>query len=300
MISPRILVPLDGSKFGEAALPVAIGLANRLQGSIELISVLEDEPIVATWQPSAVEMRALLIDYLKTIQQQMEASATQAVSSTVANGPVSRSLEEHAGSTKPDLIVMSTHGRGPMSRAWLGSVADHLTRHVGMPVLLVRPEEDVEVRLTDMHRFRRILVPLDGSDRAEASLEWATRIARATGAALSLIRIVPPLPALSSPYLPHVIAETEQALEAGRGEATAYLESIAARLEKDGLEVPTDVGVGVSPALGILRHAEQEEADLIVITTHGRRGLPRLVLGSVADKVVRAAHIPVMVTRASG
>lgn len=299
MTTPKIVVPLDGSKFSEAALPVAIGLANCLTARIELVSVFEDEPIVATWQLSAVEMRALLIDYLKAVEQRMESRSTGTVSSTVVSGPVSQSLEEHAARTKPDLIIMSTHGRGPMSRAWLGSVADHVTRHVGMPVLLVRPEEGAEVGLADVHRFRRILVPLDGSDRAEASLEWATRIARATGAALSLIRIVaPPLP-LSSPYLPHVIAETEQALEAGRREATAYLESIAGRLEKDGLDVPTEVGVGVSAAPGILRHAEQERVDLIVITTHARGGLQRLVLGSVADKIVRAAHVPVLVTRAS-
>lgn len=300
MTTPRIVVPLDGSKFSEAALPVALGLAHSLKASIELISVFEDEPIVATWQLSAVEMRALLIDYLKAIEQQIEPSTTGTVSSIVVSGPVSQSLEQHAARTKPDLIIMSTHGRGPMSRAWLGSVADHVARHVGMPVLLVRPEEGAETRIADAHRFRRILVPLDGSDRAEASLEWATRIARATGAALSLIRIVPPPLPLSSPYLPHVITETEQALEAGREEATAYLESMANRLQKDGLEVPTEVGVGVSAASGILRHAEQEKVDLIVITTHARGGLPRLVLGSVADKIVRAAHVPVLVTRATG
>lgn len=299
MTDMNILVPLDGSKFGEAALPVALGLAKNLHGQIELLSVFEDEPVVATWQLSAVEMRSFLIDYLKSIRQRIVDVSNVVTSSSVLSGPVARTIEEHATQGRPHLIVMSTHGRGPLSRAWLGSVADHVTRHVPMPVLLVRPEDETEVEIDDTHRFNNVLVPFDGSPRAESSLEWATRIARASDASLTLMRVVPPPMPLSSPYLPHAIADTREALESGQKEAKAYLREIATRLEKEGFTIPREiVVVGVSPASGILRHADESHVDLIVITTHGRGGLPRLVLGSVADKIVRAAHAPVLVTRA--
>jgi nucleotide-binding universal stress UspA family protein len=99
--------------------------------------------------------------------------------------------------------------------------------------------------------------------------------------------------------MPHVIAETQETLESGRREALEYLAGVAACLEQKGLPRPeAAIEVGVSPALGILRQAERAAADLIVITTHARSGLPRLVLGSVADKLVRAAEVPVLVTRA--
>jgi nucleotide-binding universal stress UspA family protein len=299
MTDMKILVPLDGSKFAEAAIPVALGLAKSLHGQIELISVFEDEPVVATWQLSAVEMRSLLIEYLKAISQRVGEVSDISVSFGVVSGPVAKSFEDHATRSAPHVIVMSTHGRGPVSRAWLGSVADHVTRHVPMPVMLVRPEDGAEVEIADTHRFTNVLVPLDGSDRAEASLEWATRIATACEARLTLMRVVPPPLPLSSPYLPHAIANTHDALEAGQKEAAEYLREVATRLEKEGFRIPAEVvTVGVSPASGIMRHAEERAIDLIVITTHGRSGLPRLLLGSVADKVVRAAHAPVLVTRA--
>jgi nucleotide-binding universal stress UspA family protein len=299
MANINILVPLDGSRFGEAATPVALGLAKSMNGQVELVSVFEDEPVVATWQLSATEMRSLLIDYLKAITERVRDATDVAVASSVVSGPVAKSLEDHAAHKKPDLVVMSTHGRGPVSRAWLGSVADHVARHVPMPVLLVRPEEGVDVQIADTHRFTNILVPLDGSERAEASLEWASRIAKTAEAAVTLMRVVPPPLPLSSPYLPHAIADTQQALESGRKEATEYLREVATRLEQEGFTVPREViAVGVSAASGILRHAEEQEVDLIVITTHGRGGLPRLILGSVADKIIRAALVPVLVVRA--
>lgn len=298
MTSNTILVPLDGSAFGEAAVPVALGLARSLDLGIEFVSVFEDEPVVATWQVSAVEMRSLLIDYLKAISDRVAADSDVPIKSTVLGGSVTGTLEAHVSAKSPALVVMATHGRGPVSRAWLGSVADHVTRHVSMPVLLVRPENGEKVELTDAHQFRHILIPLDGSDRAENALPWATRIASGTGAAMTLMRVVSPPASLTSPYLPHAIQDVQEALRSGQREASDYLLGVAARLVREGLPKPKDVvAVGVAAASAIIRQAEESGVDLITITTHGRGGLPRLVLGSVADKVVRGAHAAVLVNR---
>lgn len=296
-----IMVPLDGSRFGEEALPIAVRLAKDLDRSIELVSVFEDEPPVATWVLTAAEMRSLLDEYLETLGNQIRESACVEVTRSVLSGPVTMSLEAHAKEKDPELIVMSTHGRGAVSRAWLGSVADHVTRHVSMPVLLVRPDEDPgEVQFEGSPPFEHVLVPLDGSDRAEASLAWSTRIALAHKSKLTVLSVVPPPPVLTSPYLPDVIAESKEGLEKGQREAEQYLNDIAVRLEKEGVSIGTVVRVGIAPASGINRYALDHGVDLIVISTHGRGGLPRLLLGSVADKVVRGATAPVLVTRPRG
>lgn len=295
-----ILVPVDVSRFGEWAIPVALGLARATDAQVELALVFEEEPVIARVPPlTTEEAEKRLGEYLQTLQNHIAKSSSVPVASTLLRGDVAKSLEAHARKTAPTLIVMSTHGRGPLSRAWLGSVADRVVRHVPMPVLLVRPQEDDKPQLTDAQGFQHILIALDGSERAEQSVTWATKIGRAMGATYTVLRVVPaPMP-LASPYLPHAVKERQQALEHGREEATRYIEDMAARLRADGLAVEADVLVDVPPASGIVREAEERGVDLIVIATHGRRAVSRAILGSVADKVIRAADAPVLVIRSS-
>ncbi len=101
----------------------------------------------------------------------------------------------------------------------------------------------------------------------------------------------------SSPYLPHAVAETQETLARGRDEAERYLGEVASNLRSDGLDVTTEVLVGVPAGAGITRFAERGGFDLVAVATHGRGGIPRIVLGSVADKVVRGGHAPVLVVR---
>lgn len=296
MNAPTLLVPLDGSRFGEWALAPALGLARALKGTIQLVSVYEDKPLVAGWPLDAGEVEAWFEQYLADVTRRLADVSDVPVSEVLLAGRVGDRLEEHVGQTQPSLVVMCTHGRGAFSRFWLGSVADRMVRHLTVPVLLVRPRDDEEIQLTDTLTFERVLVPLDGSARAEGSLEVASQITRAAQGTCILLRVVPP-PLPTTPYLPHAIAETDRAAESGRRESQQYLRDMEARLERDGLRVETEVVTGVHAAPGIVRACESTGADLIVIATHGRGGLPRLLLGSVADKVVRAAPVPVLVTR---
>lgn len=297
MSKPLILVPVDGSKFGDAAVPVALSVARALNGRVELISVCESEPVAAGWLVTSKGLEEWLEGYLVTLGDKIREVSNVPVASAVMTGSVAKVIEHHVSEAKPDLVVMSSHGRGALSRAWLGSVSDHVVRHVSVPVILVRPSEADEVALTNGLRFRRILIPLDGSSRAEVALVWARRIGAAFGASYTLARVVPPVMPFASPYLPHAVEETQETLTRGRDEAQWYLEEVAANLRTDGLEVTTEVLVGVPPGSGITRFARGEDFDLVAIATHGRGGIPRMVLGSVADKVVRGTHVPALVVR---
>lgn len=305
MDNATILVPLDGSAFAESAVPVALGVAKAIGARVELVSVVfqlemiavEDQPVYSTvGPPSGEEVEPQLELYLDDLVERLGKVSDVPVVTRMLHGLVAESLETYAGESHSALIVMSTHGRGPLSRAWMGSVADRIVRHVSTPVLLIRPH-DTEVVLSDAWRARRILIPLDGSELAESSLEWAKRIGKACGSSFTLVRAVPPPSPLQSPYLPDAVEATKKTLEAGEGDARAYLTGLASRLKVDGHAVETKVMVGVHAARGILELEQDLEADLIAIATHGRGGLVRALLGSVADKVLRGAKAPVLLTR---
>ena len=297
MSTTTVLVPLDSSRFGEFAVPAAMSVARELQAQIELISVFEEQSVLAGSEPTTQQFKEWLYAYLEEIGAHITELSGVPTSCTIIDGSPADRLTEYAQRKRVDLIAMSTHERGPVSRAWMGSVADRVIHHVDVPVLLIRAEEESAVDLAQEAEFKRILVALDGSSRAEKSLELATRIAKVTGATLILLQAVEPPVPFSSPYLPHAMQDTQAALEEGRKASVKYLDEVKDGLERQGIDVETKTLLGVHPAPAILRYAEGHGVNLIAVATHGRGGLPRLVLGSVADKVLRAATVPVLVVR---
>lgn len=291
-----IAVPVDGSTFAEWALPMALKLASVLRASLEVFSVYDDEPAVGGWPLSPERVRQTLDEYQDELVARIAAASDVPVAAAVVGGSVGKTVVEYIQRSDPLLVVMSTHGRGPLSRAWMGSVADRVIRFATMPVLLVRPEEEGTPDCASPPPLQTLLVALDGSERAEAGLEWATRLGRAVDASYVIVRAVPE-PHVVSSYLPHTIKERERALERGRIEADEYLTAVRDRLADAGYDVRSEVSVGGSVSGDILRLASHLPADLVVVTTHGRSGLARVVLGSVSDKVVRGADRPVLVIR---
>ncbi len=139
--------------------------------------------------------------------------------------------------------------------------------------------------------YKKILVPLDGSALAEKVLTFAEEEAKAHGASLVLLRVVQ-LMLMEEPF-----SEAEQeAIQMSKDRAGEYLQEVAERLKKDGVDVKVDVAFG-DPANVILHVAEAEKVDLIAMTTHGYSGLERFVWGSVADKVAKATNIPLLLIR---
>jgi nucleotide-binding universal stress UspA family protein len=309
----NIFVPLDGSTFGEHALPLALEVARRSKATLHLTHVLLPISAVFAEAPPFVsgavegrllqEQKATQQKYLDGAARRLTAAGAPRVQTALLGGDVAETLRKQAAEVGAELMVMSTHGYGPFTRFWLGSVADELVRStLPAPLILVRPGEDA-MDLAKPPPLKRVLLPLDGSKLAEQMIEPAAVFAQTAGAELTLLRVIKPLlpttPAVEGQTFGHMVqgllAQTQALQEKIRAEARDYLTAAAEPLRKRGLTVQVCVEADESPAPAILRHARN--ADLVALATHGYRGLSRLFLGSVADKIVRGAQVPVMAWR---
>jgi nucleotide-binding universal stress UspA family protein len=185
---------------------------------------------------------------------------------------------------------MASHGRTGLSRTWIGSVAHGVIRKSGVPVLLVRPAEHEPAGTSPA--IRRILITTDGSALSEEILPAAMELARCEGASVTAVRVVEPVmwmpPITSMPLAFSPGAYDEDITSNLVAAAGREMQVIAQSLKKVVNEVETRVIVAESAARAILEVAESDHADLIAIATHGR-GASRLLLGSVADKVLRGS-----------
>jgi nucleotide-binding universal stress UspA family protein len=302
-----ILVPLDGSPFGECALPLALGLARRAGARLRVVHA--HETVVLAYADTAVGWDATLDEalqareraYLEQVVRRLHEATAVPVTGALVEGPVADGLVQEAKGAGADLVVMTTHGRGALARVWLGSVADELVRRMAIPLLFVRPQED---RL-DFARepvFQHVLIALDGSSLGEQILDPAAVLAKLEGAACTLLRAIKPMvignvnsvdPALSG--LDRQVLSDLQALhEQDRVRAQDYLEGIAGRFQTQGVRTEMCVVVHEQPAVAILDEVKARHADLVALATHGRGSLQRLLLGSVTDKVLRGAGVPVL------
>jgi nucleotide-binding universal stress UspA family protein len=291
----NLMVPLDGSPFAEHALPFAASVARRAGAALQLVqahvpvaSLYSGSELVADLTLDA-RIREAETAYLDGVAERLTEAVPVRVSRTLVDGMVADALHERALAAAADLVVMATHGRGPFSRFWLGSVADALVRRLPMPILLVRPREE-SANLAAEIPVRRILVPLDGSDLAEQILRPATELGSLTQAEYTLLRVV-------EPFLPPPHQFRGPLFDQLAREAHTYLDGVAERLRGQRLRVETRVVLNRLPAAAILEEARVHTPDLIALATHGRGGLPRLLLGNVADKVIRGAMTPVLVHR---
>jgi nucleotide-binding universal stress UspA family protein len=299
-----ILVPLDGSDFAEHALPTALSLARRHAAALHIVRVYV--PVAGVYGEHAVpydealdrELMKRAQDYLDGIVTRMTAVAGIQSSAVVLEGSVADTISRHAAAVGADLLVMTTHGRGPLARFWLGSVSDELVRQADIPVLLVRPQAVAPDVSREPH-FKRVLIPLDGSPVAERVLEPV--FALDTGKTeYALLRVVMPMAELNYGSTVATYKALEQLQELDQAESTRaheYLEQLAGRWRAGSFTVNTRVIVNDRPATAILDDAAVHGVDLIALTTHCRSGLKRLMLGSVADKVLRGADTAVLVYR---
>jgi nucleotide-binding universal stress UspA family protein len=297
-----ILVPLDGSLFAEQALPWALAIGRAARSKVRLVRVHQSAAL-----PISVEaaryfnsmdqaVRRSERKYLREVAGRLRRSGGPGISSALLAGPVTDTLTQYVHDSRADLVVMTTHGRGPLQRVWLGSVADHLIRHLQVPVLLIRPRER-PLTAKRPPAIKRMMVPLDGSSLAEAALTPAAALARLLDIEVVLLEVVAPLLVNIPPMGPPSIGFYEQGLKLVQSEAEEYLQAIAKRLGQEGLAATSRVVLGPEAAGTILEVARHSRVGLVTIATRGQGGIRRLALGSVADKVVRGAEIPVLVIR---
>jgi len=303
-----ILVPLDGSTFGEHALPLAMTMAKRMKASLHLIHV--HSLLDATYAELQVfantldqELRSKEREYLQSIQKRVQDKLNVPVTIYNVDGDVPTVIREQAESLKASWIVMTTHARGPLGRFWLGSNTDELIRHSTIPIIAVHPGEKAP-DLAAERAIQHILIPLDGTPMAEQILEPAVAFGKAMGSDFTLLRVVTPVYPVTLPAEPAIfgsvatdIMDRVEKMHADlKKESEAYLDKVAAKLRADGNKVSTHITIDEQPGVAILAQAKAP-IDMIAIETHGRGGLSRMLLGSVADKVVRGSPLPILVHR---
>jgi len=297
-----IIVPLDGSTFAERAVATAASIAQNSGADLVLTRVHESYLYEGLDNSSYEDMsRRDEEEYLASIADHVDATYGVTAERTLLNGAVAPAICELAAGMDAPLIVLSTHGRTGFSRFWLGSIADAIVRLAQTPVLMLR-HRGAAIGLEALpHQCANVLVPLDGSDLADTVLPHAASLARIFRAHLTLLRVVAPIPAPAALYaMPFAVPpqQADDTLSVRIEAAQSYVDAIAARLRVDDpvLEVATDVRVAESPAPAILEATASHSADTIAIATHGR-GMSRLVIASVADKLLRGGPEAVLVVR---
>lgn len=284
----RILVPLDGTPESNAAVPAACTLARETGGSIILLRVLPDSDLPGD-----------RIEWLATTQlleQLAEGLATNGVraETVIHRGEPYAEILQEIRLQSAGLVIMRTHGRVGLDRAIMGSVASRVLSESDVPMVIVRPDQRA------MHDVRTLLVPVDGSPGAALALSSAVTLAKRTGAAIHLLDIAVPISLEAwAGYggMMHYDPSWDQ--EALNG-AQTYLAGMVKRLGGLGFTVSGDARMSSRVAATIADAADEYGADLIVMSSHRRTGLPRALLGSVADAVVRIARCPVLLTHRPG
>jgi nucleotide-binding universal stress UspA family protein len=283
MTVDKILVPLDGSALSNAALPLVRTLANATQASITLIRVMPRGDPLASVQAE---------EHLQRIAEELAGSGLT-VASLVREGRAADEILAQIRSLPAGMVVMRTRGHAGLERALLGSVTEQVLKGSSVPLVLMRPGER---RVT---AIRNLVVPVDGSPGGALALDWAVRLARATGASITLVQVAVPVATQvpvaydmsgTSYYDP---AWDEEILTS----ATEYVAATVEQLRSSGLSVEGEAFNAPGAAAGIVEFADKHVADLVVMSTHALTGPARALMGSVADAVVRSAHCPVLLVR---
>ena len=305
LMNHPIVVPYDGSEFSKRAFPLALELARRANAPlhlvrVHLISVPALEPQIEP--PYTPDFFSALVAYehedLEKTTHELQAKGVTVVSELLTAGLVTPLLRDYIKQHEARCVVMTTHGRGGFDRVWLGSVASGLLRVSVAPVILIPIKDEVEPEITAA-AVRHIIIALDGSTRAEQIIPSALDVAKLFQARITLLEIVPAVRVTEGFHpLASVTGSTERT-EAERAAADTYLNVVADNLRKQGHEVQIEVREDwQNTAHAILTVAEELNADLVAVATHGRGGWSRMVIGSVADKVIRSARARVLVRHA--
>lgn len=296
-----IMVPLDGSEFSRHAIPWALAVAHPAGADVHLVHVMVtpygmgavDEmtisPVVLLEQRSAQQSS------LEGLAERLSLSTGVSFTAAVEEGEPWKALDRYAGQHDVDLVVMTSHGRGPIARAALGSVSDLLVRRTHLPVLLARayshaPEEREDAAVSD------VLVPLDGTPEGETVIDHAIELSALTGASCTLLQVY--VAELLDRIVAADVRADAAAVAAGEAESESYLMRVRERFHGRGVAATCVVRRGSDAVSGILEYCASHPVSLIAMATRGRHGVARALLGSTATTLLEKTRVPMLLVRA--
>jgi len=285
----KLLFPTDGSDGAAAVFDHALELASAHDATLHVVNVAD------TTQMSVTHLQGQVVDALEragaeTVREAAGRAGDRGVATVteVLQGEPYRTIVDYAETYGIDLVVMPTHGRQGLARFLLGSTTERVVRQSEVPVLTLRPDDDATVR----YPYRNVLIPTDGSAPADAALDLGCDVADAASAGIHLLSVVD-VTSLGVDVRADVRAATlEEAAE-------DLLADAVGRASAAGADPTTAVEFGGSIPRVIRSYVTDHDIDLVVVGTHGRTGFDRYVLGSVTERLVRTAPVPVLTTRGS-
>jgi nucleotide-binding universal stress UspA family protein len=264
----RILVPTDGSTESEAVFPALMPIVRAYAPEVALLHVIEDPE--ASFMPPAPVAKACGALRASNVNAYLE----------LREGMPAEEILRAAREKKADLIAMSTHGRSGLVRLIAGSVAEEVLRGAEVPVLVTRPG-------TSVRDWKRIVVALDGSERSEAILPDAVLLSRKLGMPVEVLRVAVPSIAPGAGEVAVMVAPEDP---------MPYLMTVIARLKSEGIDAHA-LALEGSVTEAILRHLGEAKGALLCMTTHGRSGIGRIMMGSIAEQLLRKAPSPLLLRR---
>jgi nucleotide-binding universal stress UspA family protein len=282
-IYSRVLVPLDGSLAAEFAIPFAADLARNHDADLLLLYL---KHLPAATEPADADDQDLeqINKYLEDVRKEQRNMGIRAYEHLVVGRDLAEALFKFIESERVSVLVMSTQGRTGMIRWLFGSSIENTINNMPVPLLLVRP------------MYQRIVVPLDGSKWSESAIPRAVELARVHHATLVLLHVYQ---SKTSDYAGQwALAGQQQIAEQSYEQMADQLVALRNRLRREGLQVTEVIMRGSNPAQVICDFVEAEEGiSMIVMSTHGRTGLSRWLVGSVAQTVIKNSRSPVTLVR---
>ncbi|MCU0463543.1 MAG: universal stress protein [Anaerolineae bacterium] len=293
----RILVPLDGSAVTECVLPHAVAIAKTFNGIITLAHVLE-QPSESLHLPKADPLDWYLKKsaaklYLSKIQTQLQENLVDS-EVVILEGNAAEQIVKHAHAMRADLLIISNNCHNKSNTGAVSSNVQHILQHVWTSVLIVRTDGST-VDLPQDLRYQRMLVPLDGSQRAGAALTFVKAFARAYRPEILLAHVVarPEMPR----HLPLTQEETElvnRMVECNREEGAKYLDQVRDQVHPT---CETRLLVGDNVAATLQNLSEEENVDLLVLSAHGYSGESRWPYGSITNRFITHGTTPLLIVQ---
>jgi nucleotide-binding universal stress UspA family protein len=293
----NILVPFDRSSLAECVLPHVIAIAGVFESQVVLLHVMDSTNLASQpravdpldWQIRKAEAEAYMHDLALRLQK-----ARLPIERHILEGQAAEQIVEFAHNHDANLIILSSHGQSGLSEWNVSSVVQKIVLRASTSIMVIRAHQPVAPELSDL-RYRRLLIPLDGSQRAESVLPQAATLARAHQAQIVLAHIVqrPVMPRRTPPTREDVEL-ADQVVERNRAEAVEYLEQCKSRLPGDVQARVLDSEHVVSTLHELV---EQERIDLVFLSAHGYSGQTRWPYGSIVVSFIAYGTTPLLIVQ---
>jgi nucleotide-binding universal stress UspA family protein len=298
-----ILVPLDGSQLADCVLPHAVAIARPFDAEITLLRVLEKNHAgtsaqlfdLLNWQIN--KTRSVL--YLDKVQARLEKSNIR-VQTELLEGLIAEGITEYALSRGMKLIILSSHGRHGLTQWGISSITQKIILSAQTSLLVVRAHQYVghSDELTEAPVYRHILVPLDGSQRAENVLPIVTQLANFHKSQIHLVQVVQtPEMARQMPPVREDIELSNRIVERNREEAERYLEQLKSRSYLEGIAVQTHLVSSDNAAVALHQLVEQEQIDLVALSAHGYSGNHQWPYGSMVNNFILYGKVSLLIVQ---